>query len=66
MPYKWTKLTHPTMYPVKEDGKTVIPVGADGVEVAYSQSSKPLLDNHRRPTGKMQNVYRWNGLVFNA
>lgn len=62
---KWTPLHKPTKYPVNENGKTVIPAGSTGVEIAYGQSSKPLLSKGR-PSGKMQNAYRWNGVVYNA
>lgn len=66
MKYSWTPLTHPTKYPVKDNGRVVIPVGTPNVEVAYGQSSKPLLGKNQKPTGKMQNAYRWNGVVYNA
>ena len=65
MNYTWTKLKNPTKFPVREDGKIVIPVGTPDVEVAYGQSSKPLLGKNRKPTGKNQNVYRWNGKTYN-
>ena len=62
----WTPLNKPTKYPVKDNGKTLIPAGSTGVDIAYGQSSKPLRDKDGHSIGKMQNAYRWNGVVYNA
>ena len=64
--YKWTMLSHATFFPVKDGKKIVIPCNANGVEVAFGQSSKPLVDKFGKQTGRMQNVYRWNGVVYNS
>ena len=64
--YVWKKLSHPTQYPVKEGNVVVIPANSVGVSIAYRQSSKPLLDKARRPTGVKQNAYLWHGHVYNA
>ena len=63
--YTWTMLG-PTKFHVKENGKVVIPKNTCGVECAFHQSSRPLLDKHGNPTHKMQNAYRWNGKIYNA
>ena len=64
--YKWTKLNVPLKYPVYENGKVVIPAGTSDVEIAYGQSSKHLYSKDKWPIGKMQNAYRWNGVIYNA
>ena len=51
--YKWTKFNKPLQYSVYENGKVVIPAGTTDVEIAYRQSSKPLLSKNKQPTGKM-------------
>lgn len=66
MNYIWTPLNHPTKFPVYENKAIVIPAGTSGVEIAYGQSSKPLLNKQGRPTGKMQNAYKWNGKIYTA
>ena len=64
--YKWTAMKQPTRFPVYDNGKKVLDPGLEGVEVAFGQSSKPLLDKKGKPTGKMQNVYRYQGKIYNA
>ena len=64
--YKWTKLNVPLKYPVYENGKVVIPAGTSDVEIAYGQSSKHLYSKDKWPIGKMQNAYRWNGVIYNV
>ena len=63
--YKWIPLTKPLAYPVWESGNIAIPRGATGVEFAPKQSSKTYKD---KKTGQIvrQNVYRWNGKIYNA
>lgn len=67
MDYKWIALTKPLAYPVWDNdaGKIAIPKGATGVEFAPKQSSKTYKD---KKTGETihQNVYRWNGMIYNA
>lgn len=64
--YKWVILDKPSRYPVYDNGKKALPKGISGLEVAYGQSSRPILDKHGKPTGKMQNVYRYGGKIYNA
>ena len=66
MDYKWTKMSKPLKWPVKDGKTTLIPIGAVGVEIAFNQSSKKLFNEFGRPTSKFQNVYRWNGTIYNA
>lgn len=63
--YKWFPLTKPLSYPVWDNGKIVIPKGTTGVEFAPKQSSKTYKDKN---TGQIvrQNVYRWNGKIYNV
>lgn len=65
--YDFKPLGKPTKYPVwdSEKHKIMIPAGAEGVEIAYGQSSKTYKNKR---TGKIehQNVYRWNGKIYNA
>ena len=65
--YDFKPLGKPTKYPVldAETHKTIIPVGAEGVEIAYEQSSKTY-KNKRTGKTERQNVYRWNGQIYNA
>lgn len=63
--YTFTSLTKPTIYPVYDNTNGNIPVGASGVEVAFGQSSKTYVDTKTGKT-KHQNVYRWNGKIYNA
>lgn len=63
--YRWTPLSHSTRFKIYDNGKFAIPVGATGVDVAFGQSSRPLLRNGK-PTSKMQNVYRYKGHIYNA
>lgn len=52
-------------YNVYDNGKVVIRKGTPNVEIAFRQSSKTRTD---KKTGKTrpQNVYRWNGNIYNA
>ena len=66
MEYVFTHMSNPLKYPVVDtDGKTLIPKGATGVDIAFGQSSKTRKD---RKTGKTlhQNVYSWNGQLYNC
>ena len=65
--YDFKALDKPTKYPVfdSETHEVLIPAGATDVEIAYGQSSKTYKNKR---TGKIerQNVYRWNGKIYNA
>ena len=65
--YDFKPLGKPTKYPVRDSQtfEVLIPAGATGVEIAYGQSSKTYKNKR---TGKIerQNVYRWNGKIYNA
>jgi hypothetical protein len=65
--YDFKPLGKPLRFPVYDNDahKVVIPAGAEGVEIAYGQSSKTYKD---KKTGKIkhQNVYRWKGQIYNA
>ena len=65
--YDFKPLGKPTKFPVYdvESHKTLIPAGAEGVDIAYEQSSKTYKDKRTGKT-RRQNVYRWNGVVYNA
>lgn len=65
--YDFKPLGKPTKYPVwnAETSKTLIPAGAEGVEIAYGQSSKTY-KNKRTGKTERQNVYRWKGQIYNA
>ena len=63
--YTFTPLGHPTKYPIYDNGRKAIPAGAIGVEVAYGQSSRTYKDKITGKT-KPQNVYRYQGKVYNA
>lgn len=65
--YDFKPLGKPTKYPVwdAETHKTIIPAGAEGVEIAYGQSSKTY-KNKRTGKTEHQNVYRWKGQIYNA
>lgn len=63
MQYEFKPLNHVTYYPVFEDEEAVIPKGAEGVEIAYNASSKVY---EKDGTIVHQNVYKWNGKIFNA
>ena len=67
MNYDFKPLGKPTKYPVwdAETSKTLIPAGADGVEIAYGQSSKTYKNKQTGKTER-QNVYRWKGQIYNA
>ena len=63
--YNFIAIKGPLKFPVWSDGQIVIPKGTVGVEFAPKQSSKTFVD---KSTGKtiQQNVYRWNGEIYNA
>lgn len=65
--YKFTKLNTPLKYPVRdpETFKILIPAGTKNVEIAYGQSSRTY-KNKKTEKIEHQNVYRWNGQLFNV
>lgn len=64
MPYKFTA-PRTLAFPVYDNKKCVLPKGTPNVEIAFGASSKTYVD---KATGKTrnQNVYRWNGKIYNA
>lgn len=52
-------------FPVYDGKNCLIPRGTPNVEIAFGASSKTYVDPK---TGKLcyQNVYRWNGNIYNA
>ena len=62
MPYKFSP-PRTLAFPVYDGKKCVIPKGTPNVEIAFHQSTKTY-----KKDGKLekQNVYRWNGKIYNA
>lgn len=52
-------------FSVYDGKKCVIPKGTPNVEIAFGASSKIYVDPKTGKT-RPQNVYRWNGNIYNA
>lgn len=53
-------------YDVTDGASLLIPAGTPNVEIAFGQSSKTYVINKKTNKIRYQNVYRWNGVIYNA